>query len=362
MSVKSAKDMNVGVKPMQQKGIMAQAISEPPIIKNIINKVDSKVLPKVEIPLVKEEFTPVDENKNKLNSDWIRVDLISNFVPYEWSDILIRPFKPRDQAKLAMAVKYNNFSMLFDVISATSTHDARELVFPDWVSLCILHKRFSYNDTPYNITWNSRYGVTVSNTTKIIKMEETRLSVDRKEYLEWKNKYSLVMPTCRDIEVITSDMDEETLYLFEKAQYIDPEPLKDRIEELRKEGDRIPSITARIEALDKHGVSIFNTIEEYHEKFANFGIKERAVVEIKPSDFDPEVAINALRNFKSNLEDASAIHKEVQDAIDESNIIENIYEKAKINTPEGQPTIINYKPRKEEVPLAFSPWTMFPYT
>jgi hypothetical protein len=359
MSIKSANEMNIGVKPMQKMGV-ANAIAEPPVSKPK-KQIDTKVhLSKNEIS--KEETTQKDVEGIPLNSDWIRVDLMSNFAFYDWAELSVRPFKPRDQAKIALAVKYNNMSLLLDVISATSTKDARELVFTDWKSLCILHKRFSYQDTPYNITWNSRYGIVASNTTKNIKMEEKHLAASRKDYLYWKEEHGLVVPTCKDMELITADMDEETLYLFDKAQYIDPEPLKDRIEELRKSGDRTPSLTARIEKLDDLGVGFFALIEEFDEIFSNFGINEKAVVELKNTDFDAETAINALRNFKSTLEDINAAKKEVQDAIVEANIIENLYNKAKNETPEGQPVIVDYKPRKEEVPLAFSPWTMFPYT
>lgn len=365
MSVKSANEMRSGTRPFRKDGDalagLAKALVDKPIVKTTKQQLHDTRIP-IHASVLKEQSTPRDSQNNVLDSDWYNVDLISNFIFYDWSEISVRPFKPRDQAKLATAVKHNNMALLLDVISATSTKDARDLVFSDWMSLCILHKKFSYPDTPYNITWNSRYGVLATNTTKILKTEEVRLKADRKEYLRWKNEFGLVVPTCKDVELVTANMDDDTLYLFEKAQFIDPEPLADEIERLRKEGDRTPSLTARINKLDSLGLKHFDRIDEFNKVFSDFGIKERAVVEINEKQFNPEVAIAALRNFKSTNDDETIVNKETLEAHHEADLIEKLLAAAQIDAIPDQPITINYKPRKEEVPLAFSPWTMFPYT
>jgi hypothetical protein len=363
MTVKSMREMQIGVRDPSSRVAVQHALSEPPVNKSLHDKIaDPPIREFKNNESAKEETTLVDETGKILNSDYIRVDLISNFIFYDWSDISVRPFKPRDQAKLATAVKHKNMSIMLDVMSACATRDMRELVFSDWRSLCILHKRYSYLDTPYRITWNSRYGKVTTASTKEINLEEERIKFSRKEYLEWKKEYGLAVPTTRDIELITNDMDEETIYLFDRAQYIDPEPLKERIEELRLKGDRKPSLTARIEKLDDMGLAAFAQIEKFDSLFNAFGIKERAVVQIEEKEFDPLLAITALQNFTSNEEDSIKAKLEVEKALKEAEQIEALYNAAKETTSEDQPVKIKYVPQTEEVPLAFSPWTMFPYT
>lgn len=289
--------------------------------------------------VIREEATQIEEVVKPKGSEWERIDLPSNFVFYPWDTISVKPFGIRDQAKLARAIKHQNITVLLDVLSATCDRDVRTLVFRDFQAVCLWHKHNSYIATAFNVSWNSRYGVRgQAKTTKTLNTE-TKLTITRKDYLELSKQDGLVASTVNDLEYLMAETDEDLIYLFDKAQYMDLEPLKDRIEELRKGGDRAPSVTARIEALEAKGLTFFPKIEEFIERFDNFGVQESVPVLLDAKDFKPEAAIERLKQLgtEKDLSEAEEIEKVLKAG--------------------G-----NYAPKEEEVPLAFELWTMFPYT
>ena len=198
------------------------------------------------------EQTPVDSSGEVLGSEWTRMDLPSNFVPYEWPDLSLKLFFPIDHAKIARAVRYQNTSLVLDVIASTSSRDPRDWTFNDLQAALVWHKRNSYVNTAYTVRWQSRYGVQGTQSVTSTDVRETRMTKTREEYLEAK-RAGYALATCRDIESFSTITDEDTIYLFDKAQWLDPAPLAGRIRELEAQGDRAASVTARIEELNRRG-------------------------------------------------------------------------------------------------------------
>ena len=277
-----------------------------------------------------------------LSSSWERVNLPSNFVFYEWKDISLKHFRPSDHAKLSRAVRHRNVSLLLDVLSSCADRDVRDLAYVDFQAVCLWHKLNSYLNTPYRIRWMSRYGTEATASTTKIFLREKYLEVSREDYLKWVAQ-GIVTNTCRDMELIDSGMEEDELILYERAQYIDPRPLAERIAQLKAKGDPRPSATARIEELDRRGMDMYNKLNEFVEQFSDFGIRELLKVKMDPKDFDAEKAVAALTSFVGTDE-------EVAEALREA-------EEIRTAVAAG----VSYEPKEEEVPVVFNPWTMFPH-
>jgi hypothetical protein len=284
--------------------------------------------------------TPVDYKGDILDSQWDRIAPLSNgiFNP-GWDTISVKHFNAFDQAKLARAVRKQNLTLLLDILSATCNCDVRDMAYSDFQGVCYWHKRNDYLQVKQTLGWNSRYGIRARAEVRKTKLNEVYLDATAEEYREWQKK-GLRAATCRELELMLSgNLDEDTLYLFDKAQHIDPAPLSDRIEQLRKGGDKIASITARVEELNRRGLQFWDTIEEFVLRFSDYGLQETAVVQIKDSDFNPFKAIEFLRASGDD------------ERIEEANLIQTHLDTGK-----------TYTPREEEVPLSFDVWSMFPYT
>jgi hypothetical protein len=306
-------------------------------------------------PSTRVEHIQTDAEGTVLSSEWERVDVPSDFIPYEWNDLSVKHFGVLDHAKIARATRTKNTSLLLDVLSSTSNRDARDLVFNDFKALLIWHKLNSYQNTPYNITWHSRYGVQGKHTVKTTEPRETKLHTTREEFMAWREK-GFALPTARDLEVFdsVSDDKEDVIFLFDRAQWLDPAPLKERIEELTKAGDRAASVTARIEELDRRGIKIFPEIDAFAEAFNDFGVQEFAKVVLEYKLFDPETAIATLR--ANGAPDALLEASEIEKALNDPSKV------VKKSSPEERTKLINFPLKTEEVPLVFNLWGMFPYT
>lgn len=306
--------------------------------------------PKNDIPA--EEVTPRDANGNILGSEYERVALPSNFIFYDWNELSVRRFEPMDQAKLARAVRYKNMSLVLDVMSSTCNRDVREMAVGDFYALCIWHRLNSYMNVSAKVTWLSRYGNQLDVTVKRTVAKTTPLAYTREQYLEYVAK-GFAVPTARDLETTSGNkIDEDVMYLFEHAQYVDtssPE-MKERIARLQKAGDRIASITARVEKLNEMTkgtqFSLWDEIDEFAEKFSNFGVQEIAT--IKDDKFDPERAIEFL------------LQTESPEDFEEANRIQALLDQNAAAREKGEPEVA-IEPVAQEVPLAFSLWNMFCY-
>jgi hypothetical protein len=297
--------------------------SPPPTIKN-------SVRPEI-LHTPKKEGEPLD-------SLWERMRLLSNGIFYPWGEVSVKHFDAFDQAKLRRAVKNQNLTVLLDVLSSTCSQDVREFAYGDFQALCLWHKLNDYLQVRQNLTWNSKYGVRGNAEIKKTKLKEVHLNATAEEFLEWKLK-GLAVATCRDLELMVSQtLDEDTLYLYDKAQHIDPAPLADRIAELSGE-DPIASVTARIEELNRRGLPFWDVIDDFVARFSDYGIQEIANVQLKTEQFDPLVAIESLRSTETDAN------------LEEANLIESFAANGK-----------TYTPQIEEVPLVFNLWSMFPYT
>jgi hypothetical protein len=295
----------------------------------------------------------VGTDGEKLDSSWERAGLPSDFAFYEWSEMSVKRFGVRDHAKLSRAVRYKSMTLLLDVLSSTCNRDARQLAYPDFQALCLWHKLWSYPSSQYTISWASKYGVRGSSKIKATRVKETKLGKTRPEYLEWKAK-GYAVSTAADVELLDSKtLEEEDILIFDKAQFIDLEPLKAQVEVLAKAGDRAPTATARINELEKRGIKSFDEIDEFASLYSEFGVQEFASVVLADNLFDPKVAVENLRRMgePGMASDEADVRKLALELLVEADQIEAAMERGE-----------KYAPKTEEVPLVFNPWGMFPHT
>lgn len=281
-----------------------------------------------------------------------RVDLPSNFVFYDWSEISLRKLDVFDQAKLARAVKYRSWSMLIDVIQATCNRDVRSLAVSDFYALCVWHKNYSYLQGRSRITYMSMYGNRATGVSPVaVKIVEKKIEKTRAQYLAALDR-GLAISTVRDLETIRSnEIDEDTFYLFERGQYVSLVGLEDEVAALEKAGDRCATIRARIAELARrqrtNGLSAtFEEIDAFAEEFAAFSIEEIATV--RDPGFDAKLALTYLND---TIDESTA---------DAPRYAEFVEERDRIAAALAAGGKVEAK--IEEVPLALDPWTMFRYT
>lgn len=302
-------------------------------------------------PKALEETAP-DAQDVAASSEFERVDLPSSYAFYEWSELSLRPLDVFDQAKLARAVRHRNWTLLIDVMQATCNRDVRSLAVSDFYALCIWHKHSSYLAGRSRISYVSMYGNRINGANpSAIKIKDKKLEKTRADYLDAVSR-GFAISTMRDLETINAnELDEDLLFLFEKAQYVSLEGLDARIAELSKAGDRCASITARIEELARRqkaeGLSqVFEATEAFENDFAAFGIEEVAVV--KDTKFEAKAALDYL-NTVIDASDSDAPRYE-----------EFVAERDRIS--EAIKAGVAVEAKVEEVPLTFDQWTMFPHT
>jgi hypothetical protein len=323
--------------PAPPEELLKAALAPP----NPPNQTYTEPPPKTTIPPA-EDSTQYKPAEVALDSEWERIDLPSNFIFYEWDSISAKQFGVRDQAKLARAIRQRNITTLLDVLAATCNRDVRELAYGDFRALCLWHKLNSYVNSPYEVSWDSKYGIRGKNTINRTRIKVSKLTATREDYLGWQER-GFAISTTRDMELIAAgNLDEDSAYLFDKAQFISLNPLAAKVEQFRKRGNRAPTVAARIEELERRGLKVFSEISDFSDLFSDFGVTEYADVTLDTKDFKPDLALVALRGSTGEFaEERLAEAEDLALAIDRG---------------------IVYVPKREEVLLGFNLWGMFPYT
>jgi len=298
---------------------------------------------------VREEFTARDAQGNPLDSRWERVSLPSQFAFYDFGDAHVRRLTVEDQVKIARAVRHKNLTVLLDALAATCTRDPREFCLPDFEMLCLWHKFNSYLDAPMVVSWTTRYGnrTTVTSLTQV-REDKRPFPASIAEAHEAMAK-GFTLSTARDMELLAEMgegdplANEDSLYVFERAQFLIPDP--ELVEAARERKSRTPTMDARIEQLLAiKDVNVLGEIDAFAERFANFGVDEYCYV--RDVKFDPfEFARKELpSNAPADLVEEQRVCREWVELPMEERELEN------------RPAA-----KEEEVRLPFEVWSCFRY-
>lgn len=297
-------------------------------------------------------FPHKEESSKDRDSAWERVDLPSSYLPYKVDALYIRRFEVLDIVRINKALKHRDITWLLDGLNATLDQDIRVLTPPDFRWVMFWHRLNSYLRSPYTVPWTSKYGNKNNSTIEQSNFIVTKIEMSPEDYQGWTDK-GLALPTMRDTELLEKGgMDEDTTYLFMRAQYVDPEPLGAEIAEYERKRHPAPSAQARIDRLIAGGVGMLEDIRDFANATVH-GIVER--VKLRDKHFEPEKWLASLKESLKQIEDMAKANLglDLQPQID--------LVKAEINTLEvrmknGEAIEAD----EEEVTLGFSAWSMFP--
>lgn len=276
------------------------------------------------------------------DSNYIREELPSHFVFYDFKSLHIRKFKPSDASLIYRGMTEGKFSLIIDAIDNTINVDARKLTVGDFFYLMYWQRINSYPRKPLTIEWTSRYGnenkFTVNNTSITIKSLE--ISTDKlKTYFDM----GLTVPLVRDMEFLqVEELTPDEKWLYERAQYVKGDSLREKI--------------TNLDALSED-MSSLSDIADFRELIEH-GVIERVMV--RDQKFDPEKAIEVLNIQASELRNAVR-NNELDNAIAAQLISKAIEFEAEAREIEvAFKNKIEYLPKEEEIAISMNAMRFFP--
>lgn len=291
-----------------------------------------------------------------LGEEWIRQGLPSKGVPYDFSEVFLRPLTTSALSKLSAASKNKSYSMLVDALDSCINVDIRDLTPQDFTFVMYWIRLNSYPNTPISVPWKSKYGNEDTYTLSKTNMEIIELEMTKTEYeTEWKSK-GLCFPTVRDVEIqFTATIDEDDKWRVEMSQYVAP------IAEFNPK----TYVQDKLDAFEALGVSIVESIKEFSGKMEH-GVVETATVIDR--HFSPSAAIEFWRKEADDIEKIirSVIgNKDVEEGnelalLSLSNRATELREQAdsmQARVEEG----VHIKPEEEVITLSIGVMDFFPY-
>lgn len=294
-------------------------------------------------PKVNREVTTLHE----------RWDPPSRCLFYSWSEVFVRRLVLDDLILLNRALSRNDTTLLLDALGATTTQDIRELTIPDFRHLMFWHRLNSYIKSPYTVNWISQYGNKNETLIKSSSLIEKELEMSEEDVMAWRDR-GFTVPTCRDLEIFeTAKMDEDTTFLFNRAQWLSLDGLEDEIERLRIRKDPTPTLTARINRLRNGDIGILEDVRDFRESLGDYGVTE--VIKVTDAHFDAEKWLGQLRVDLDALQKAAELSPDL-DFTTEINLLEVEVREAEAKKARGE----TITAKEEEVPLSFNAWNLFP--
>jgi len=229
---------------------------------------------------------PEAKATSKLSDEWVRQELPSHCIPYDFKEVFLRPLEFVMLGKIHAANVNKSYTMLLDALNACISVDIRDLTPPDLTFIMYWIRDNSYPKSPLKFKYTSRYGNAVDITVRQSELDIKELEMSKKEYEEWKAK-GYTFPRVRDMELLFGDsVSEDVRYLLEYAQYVYlPKDEDDDYEDYaQKKIDKIN---------DELGLAAIPEIESFSELISH-GVVES--VRFKDPKFKPEDAIKFFRN------------------------------------------------------------------
>jgi hypothetical protein len=215
-----------------------------------------------------------------------RLQLASNCIFYNFTDVTVRPFGLPDFTKIEKANRTKNETMIIDIVSGALDVDARDLTQKDFRNLMYHLRIVSFVRNPYRLSWTSIYGnvnvITLNKTTLKIK----ELNATREEYQEWVAR-GFCMPTMRDLEEydgLEDSLDEDDKTRWIRAKYLVGNGFREKMA-------RSHTLTP-----DEYYVDI----KEFAQKFEDYGVIEYA--EATDQHFNAEAALETLQGYLTTTE------------------------------------------------------------
>lgn len=321
-----------------------------------------------------ENYTPISELRYNESTDgggklkapaisrydnFERIELPSHFLPYEHNDLLIRPLNIKDIGTLYKATQSGSFSILVDVIGncIKSNLDVRDLTMGDFRYLMYWLRLNSYNSSPFEFPWVSRYGNKNIHVVKQSNLDIIEIKMSETEYEEYTSSYDIRIPTIRDTEItMGDDVSDEDEFLLMRAQYL-------------REG-KTPQ--EKVDLLQTMGIDVLEAIRQFNEKTTH-GINES--VSVIDTNFIPSKAVSYLRKEAEklareiNVTNLSQVDPQIyQQAMEqydgmiaEAEEIESLLNKRKELKDRGlDPSVVSIQPKEEKIDISINLTRFFP--
>lgn len=256
---------------------------------------DNHKIPIIAPKKLEENEIPKAKVTSTLGPEWIRQELPSRCVPYDFSEVFLRPLSFKMLGKIHAANVSKSYTMLLDALSNCISQDIRDLTPEDLTFIMYWIRDNSYPRSPLKFRYETRYGNEIEFSVKKSSLEIIELEMTKEEYKEYQ-KQGLCFPTVRDAELLFGDaVDPDVRYLLEYAQYIKLTP-----EELRatEEDEELEDYEAysqkKIDKIENDlGLDILFVIDNFSTKIKH-GVVERAI--IRDPKFKPNEAAEYLKN------------------------------------------------------------------
>lgn len=235
---------------------------------------------------LEESEVPSAKATSTLGDEWIRQELPSHCIPYDFKEVFLRPLKFTMLGKIHAANVNKSYTMLLDALNACVSVDIRDLTPADLTFAMYWIRDNSYPKSPLKFKYVSRYGNNIDVTVRQSDLEIKELQMTKAEYKEWQEK-GFTFPRVRDMELLFGDsVSEDVRYLLEYAQYVYlPKNETDDYEDYAQR--KIDKIENEL------GLDSIGEIEAFSELITH-GVVE--TVKFKDTKFKPEEAIKFFKN------------------------------------------------------------------
>ena len=234
---------------------------------------------------LEESEIPVAKETSKLGEEWIRQELPSHCIPYDFKEVFLRPLKFTMLGKIHAANVNKSYTMLLDALNSCVSVDIRDLTPADLTFAMYWIRDNSYPKSPLKFKYTSRYGNKIDVTVRQSDLEIKELEMSKKEYEKYQER-GFTFPRVRDMELLFGDsVSEDVRYLLEYAQYVYlPKDDDDSYDDYaQKKIDKIEN---------ELGLEAIADIEDFSEKIMH-GVVES--VKFRDPKFKPEEAIKFFR-------------------------------------------------------------------
>jgi hypothetical protein len=305
--------------------------------------------------------TVLDREINDTIPDgFVRLELVSHFVPYTFKTLAIRTLRGVDIAALSQAASSQSYTDFIDVIGRCINRNIRQLTPSDMRHVMYWLRLNSYTKSPYNIPWTSRYGNENQLTVTYTDLEWVELKMTEEQYAPFKAK-GIRFPVIADAEVLSgTDLTVQEKFMLERAQYLSMEHI------VMREGET--PLAARLRVLEEAPLELLEDIRDF-AMLIDHGVRES--VTMADPMFEVNAAIEHLQQAYDSLvgvaeanaddEDADVAH--VSSLIDMANDIKKELDAFTLSvTPpeEGQAPNPVAVPRKEVITFNINVMSFFP--
>lgn len=225
-----------------------------------------------------------------LGPDWIRQDLPSKCIPYDFHDVHLHTLSIRALGTMHASIVHQSFTLMLDALDSCISVDIRDLTPNDLTHIMYWVRENSYPKSVFKIPHVTVYGNSIQIPIATRNLKTTYMNMTKEEALEWRAK-GIWFPTVRDMELIHNNpnIPPEKEFLLDYAQYVD-------VKVDPEDYDRYTEI--KIDALDKLGLEILKEIDTFAD-LTRHGVEE--LTTIRDPEFEPGKAIAFFENQATDI-------------------------------------------------------------